>query len=386
VILIAMVTTNLDYIRADIVFKQGEAMRNAGQWDIAIDHYKYASSLNPDEDFYDLWLGAAYLEKATNAPATASILTGNPGLDSMLGLDFVKTYQLNRQDTLTVAQAILEHARDLNPLNTDHTANLARLHRRWADLYTDNPTARQQELETAGNYYTQATILSPHNAQLWNEWATVLISMSDLAKQNNDTAKSDSLLADAQAKLDQSLQLDQQFDQTYLIRAQLARAQGKNDEAEQLLAQALKQNPGNSDAWASNTDMLLQQGNYTEAERVTTSFLQANPNSLPAMRTLARNIYYPQNRLSEAIAMQEQVVQLGASDPNRWDDQRVLAYFLAQTGQTQQALDAAQQALNNAPQDKRADIQALIDQLKAQLSGVTPQPQGLPTPAPTPAP
>jgi regulator of sirC expression with transglutaminase-like and TPR domain len=104
------------------------------------------------------------------------------------------------------------------------------------------------------------------------------------------------------------------------------------------------------------------------------------------MRTLARNIYYPQNRLSEAIAMQEQVVQLGASDPNRWDDQRVLAYFLAQTGQTQQALDAAQQALNNAPQDKRADIQALIDQLKAQLSGVTPQPQGLPTPAPTPAP
>ncbi len=59
----------------------------------------------------------------------------------------------------------------MNPLNTDHSANLARLHRRWADLKAADPAARQQELETAAEYYRQATNLSPNNAQLWNEWA-----------------------------------------------------------------------------------------------------------------------------------------------------------------------------------------------------------------------
>ena len=104
----------------------------------------------------------------------------------------------------------------MNPLNTDHSANLARLHRRWADLKAADPAARQQELETAAEYYRQATGLSPNNAQLWNEWALVSLAMSDQAQQAGDTAKADTYLADAQAKLDHSLELDQQYDQTYL--------------------------------------------------------------------------------------------------------------------------------------------------------------------------
>ncbi len=384
-VLVVMVTTNLNFIRADIVYKQAEAMRSNGQWDIAVDHYKYARELNPNEDFYDLWLGAAFLEKATNASTSApSILTGTSDLNSLLGLDFIKTYQLNQKDTLTVAQAVLEYARQLNPLNTDHTANLARLHRRWADLYASDPAARQKELETAADFYRQATSLSPNNAQLWNEWATVLITMADQARQNNDAASANTYLADAQAKLDHSMQLDQLYDQTYLIAAQLARSEGKTDQAQQLLSQALAENPGNSDAWINSTDLLVQQGNYTDAEKITLAFLQANPNSLPALRTLARNIYYPQNRLSEAIATQQQVVQLDSGDANQWDDERVLAYFLAQVGQLQQALTMAQQALSHAPQDKQAEVKSLVDQLQAQISGA-PQPNTPPAPTPTPA-
>ena len=85
------------------------------------------------------------------------------------------------------------------------------------------------------------------------------------------------------------------------------------------------------------------------------------------LRTLARNIYYPQNRLDEAIAAMQQVLEPGANDANHWDDLRVMAILLAQAGRLQEALPLAQQALEAAPQDQKASIQPLVDQLQTQL-------------------
>jgi hypothetical protein len=47
----------------------------------------------------------------------------------------------------------------------------------------------------------------------------------------------------------------------------------------------------------------------------------------------------------------------------------VTAILLAQTGRLQEALPIAQQALDAAPQEQKAGIQPLIDQLQAQLGG-----------------
>jgi tetratricopeptide (TPR) repeat protein len=274
----------------------------------------------------------------------------------------------------------------LNPLNTDHSANLARLHRRWADLKASDPAARQQELETAAEYYREAISLSPNNAQLWNEWVLITMTMSDLARQTGDAAKADTYLADAQAKLEHSLELDAQYDQTYLLLAQMARAQNKPDEAQRYFEESLKWNAGNEAAWSGAVEQLLQTHNYTDAERLSLAFLEKNPNSLSVLRTLAVKIYYPQNRLSEAMAAMQQVLNAGAGDPNHWDDLRVMAILLAQTGQLEQALPLAQQALAAAPQDQKAGlVQPLVDQLQAQL-GISPQPtQTLPFAQPTPA-
>ena len=384
-VLVLVTSTNLNPIRSDIIYKQAEAIRNSGQLDLAVAHYKRARELNPTEDFYDLWLGAAFLDKAANTQATASILTTVPTIDGLMDLSFEKTYQLNQADSLLAAQTVLEYARALNPLNTDHSANLARLHRRWADLKGADLPARQQELEKAAEYYKQATSLSPNNAQLWNEWALVNISLADTVRQSGNTEQADAYLADAQAKLDHSLELDQLYDQTYLLRGQLARSMGNNEEAQKMFEEAGKLNPGSVDAWGQTLDTLLQSQNYTAAEQSTLDFLSKNPNSLPAMRTLARNIYYPQNRIDEAIAAMQQVMTLNQGDPNRWDDGRVLAIMLAQAGRAQEALQAAQSILDITPEgQQRTEVQGLIDQLQAQL-GISPEPTA-PLPLPTAAP
>jgi tetratricopeptide (TPR) repeat protein len=289
---------------------------------------------------------------------------------------------------------VLTHARELNPLNTDHTANLARLYRRWSDLES-TPQAKHDRLIAASDYYSQATVLSPQNAQLWNEWATVNLSLHDVDQQlANDQAAND--LQKAQSLLDHSLTLDQQYDQTYLIRGQLDRFLGKNDEAITEYQNALKWNPDSADAWGGMTDLYSSTGNYTAVETVTVAFLQTHPNFLPGMRTLVRNVYAPRGRLQEAIDMQQQIVSI-ASDPsnpdaNLWDDYRVLSIVLAQAGRLPEALQAAQNSLSKAPQANQAEVQTLISQIQAQLSAdnvlsntnVLPGPT--PTPSPTPAP
>jgi tetratricopeptide (TPR) repeat protein len=118
----------------------------------------------------------------------------------------------------------------------------------------------------------------------------------------------------------------------------------------------------------------VQTQNYTEAERISLAFLETSPNSPPVLRTLARNIYFPQNRMDEAIALMQQVLQLVPNnDPNRWDDLYATAVFLAQSGRLEEALPLAQQALELTPQEQKANIQPLVEQLQAQL-GVSPQP------------
>jgi tetratricopeptide (TPR) repeat protein len=157
-----------------------------------------------------------------------------------------------------------------------------------------------------------------------------------------------------------------------LIRAQLARSLGQTDEARREYELAMKWNPGSTNAWGGLTEMLVAQGNYTEVETITLAYLSDHPDFLPGLRTLARNVYFPQNRLGEALATQQRVVQLAASDPNLWDDQRVLAILLAQSGQVDLALQTAQQALAGAPEANKAEINSLITQLQGSLGLTSP--------------
>jgi tetratricopeptide (TPR) repeat protein len=378
-VIIGVNGTNLNTIRADTIYKQGDPLRQQGQYDLAIAHFKRTIALAPDEDFYYLWLGASYLEKGTQAQAGPTLISDKTSLSDMLNkLTFVQTAQLSRSDSLTIAKTVLEHARALNPLNTDHTANLARLYRRWADLSTDDPAQRKANLNQAGEYYRQATILSPHNAILWNEWATIYISLGDLARAGGDTATADADIKEAQARLDQSLALDPLFEQTYIYRASLDQSLGKLDAAREEYETALKMIPTASDSFQALDNLLLSQGNFTDTETTTLAYLETHPDYVPALRVLGREVYYRQNRLTDVIQTLQRVAQVAPPDQETWIDNGYLAFAYAQSGQLPQALQAGQAAVGGAPASPPAaqqtflqQLQGLVNQLQAQL-GVSP--------------
>ena len=56
-------------------------------------------------------------------------------------------------------------------------------------------------LAQAGDYYRQATTLSPHNAQLWNEWAIIDFSIYELAARLRDQANANATTLEAQNEL-----------------------------------------------------------------------------------------------------------------------------------------------------------------------------------------
>ena len=123
VVVIAVMTlissTNLRVIHADIAYKLADPFargEDPQQWEYAIELYQRANAYAPSEDYYYLFLGRAYLESARLLQAT----------------DPAQTQSLMEQ-----AKNDLIEAQGLNPLNTDHTANLARLHRFWASIVTD---------------------------------------------------------------------------------------------------------------------------------------------------------------------------------------------------------------------------------------------------------
>ncbi|NHZ72280.1 MAG: hypothetical protein GWP17_04240 [Aquificales bacterium] len=124
-------TSNMNVIQADMIYKRAKPFdQQAGSqgdtalWDIAIAIYDKAIDMTPAEDFYYLFLGRAYLERSAIAEDAAE-----------------------RELLLNEAQERLKEAQGINPLNTDHTANLARLNTRWVEVSQDET---ERETRTSG--------------------------------------------------------------------------------------------------------------------------------------------------------------------------------------------------------------------------------------------
>jgi regulator of sirC expression with transglutaminase-like and TPR domain len=277
----------LRVIRADVYYKHAvfSAQRH-GQYDRAVTFIQRAIALQPQQDFYYLFLGKTWLEKAVRS-------TSGP----------------ERQHLLHEAETALVRARDLHPLHPDHTANLARLHRMWAQQ-SDEPSQRTVHIQAAVAFYDQVTRLSPHNVLLWNEWGTTYVALGDEAQ--------------ARAAYERALALDTTYASTYRHLGDLSRAQGKWSEA----AQA-----------------------YEEA-------VARDRSSIPSYSALGF-VYAKMGRLADAVHASQRVVELAPQDVAA---HRNLALLLQAMGQLPQALAHAKQALELAPPQERAAIEALITQ------------------------
>jgi tetratricopeptide (TPR) repeat protein len=297
--------TNLRIIQADITFKLAAGFNQPGSWPVAIQIYDQANQMAPNEDYYYLLLGRAYLEQARS-------LT-NPAEQSKL---------LNQ-----AAQDLLR-AQTINPLNTDHTANLARLYSLWA-LYIQDPLERQEKALQSDQYFSRATVLSPNNVRLWNEWAYLALQILQQPQQ-------------AQQRLERALQIDPSYDWTYgqLGNIYVNQAEQSQDAAEKtkLLEKAVDY--------------------YTQSLGIPgeTQFKYSFGLALGGVQTQL-------GHFREAIAAYSQALQVTPHSSTAWQVEETLARLYVQTGDLQQGLQHANNALASAPEGEQERLKAFMAQI-----------------------
>ncbi len=300
-------TTNFAGVQADIYYKAGTNYDAAGAWDRSIAAYQRAFDLQPTQDFYALFLGRAYLEagRAVNdAPQRASFLSAS--------------------------QRTLETALKMNPLNTDHSANLARLYRLTSTM-TDVPSDKTARVQKSIEYYGNATRLSPNAAHLRNEWALTYMLADNSAKMRE--------------QLDISINLDSTFAQTYLYMGEYFRVTGNLAQAVDWYLQALARDPAilsdPSGAPLPDSFNVLARPEYlTRTIDAYRAVLTKGPN-LTARLVLAE-LYETSGQPDRARQELEQAVQTSPKDLNA---HLALVNFLSQTGQIEPAVKAMQKLL-----------------------------------------
>ena len=305
--LVMSVLLNLQVIQADIVYKTGLQFDDSGQPQVAIELYRRALALAPGEDYYYLFLGRSYLNATAQEADPAA-----------------------RETLLATAEDQLKAARALNPLNTDHTANLARLNRRWAEMATD-ASQRDLRAQTSNDYYVAAVALSPNNAGLWNEWAALAFQV------RGDTVT-------AQQYLDQSFALDTQFEQTYQLQADLYLTQAQQQAA---------------DPAAQKTLYDKAIATYLRA----IEFGQARANSVSNARVNLATAYAQSGQPQAAIDQYQLLLADRSSGVEPWRLQLAISELYAQLGDMAQARLNAEQALAAAPEADKPTVQTWLDRL-----------------------
>jgi len=239
---------NIRPIRADMIYSQGLAQDAGGNWERAAILYEQAAKMVPYEDYYLLYAGRARLEQAR--------LTQD---------------RTERDRLVQLAIAHLEEARTLSPLNPDHPANLARVYRAWAEGEAD-PARKQERLAQASELYAQAIELSPHNAQLVNEWGLTLSALGDDQR--------------AEELYSQSLELDDQYAMTYLLLSDLRLEQQDWDSAIALLERATELDASSLAGWSRLAYAYAMAERWEEAAEANEKVLQLAPNDFVSLRNL----------------------------------------------------------------------------------------------------
>ena len=300
--------TNIRVIQADIVFKIADPFARSGQWPVAIVIYNRANELAPNEDYYYLFLGRAYLESAKTLQ------------------DIGERNRLMQQ-----AESDLRKAQALNPLNTDHTANLARLYSQWAS-YAATEEERQQRAEKSSEYFSRAVALSRNSAMLWDEWASLFIFVLQQPEE-------------AYTRLNRAEQIDPEYHRTYALLGEyyLRKAMTDNDEATQR----------NHLSQAAN--------NLVKALALPTP---GDPNAKFNYAQMLGSAYVQLGQLQPALDAYLQALDNAPRGADVWKIQETISRLYVQEGDTENALLHMQYALNEAPDDQKERLRAILEQLQ----------------------
>ena len=305
--------SNLRVIQADIAFKMADPFARPGQWPVAIAIYERAIQQAPAEDYYYLFLGRAYLEQARS-------LT-NPAEQDRL---------------ISQAESDLLKAQRLNPLNTDHTANLARLYSLWAAFVQDTPDS-QKRAEKSAEYFGRAVTLSPNNARLWDEWAILYLNVLGQPEA-------------AYERLQRSLEIDPEYDWTLaLLGDYYARqAQAASDPADR----------------ASSYQQAIE--SYSQALELVS--LRDPQNQYNYTLALAA-IYTQMEDFPSAVAIYQNALAVAPNGVDVYRVHETLARIYYQMNDLPNAIGSASLALEQAPDGQKETYQQLLSQLEALQAG-----------------
>lgn len=303
----AAVFSNVRVVQADMAFKTADAFTRPESWPAAIAIYQRAIRLAPGEDYYSLYLGFAYQEYAKTLSEPAA-----------------------RQPVFEKTGDDLRRAQQLNPLNPDHTVNLARLYVLWAS-YSEDSTERRQLALTADEYYATALRLSPKNVRFWNERA--LLTLNTLENPE-----------DAYAMLQQSLQIDPSYDWTYALLA---------DYDENTLAQRYpdqsQQKRDALESAARNYQLALEKGRG-----------KASPATRFNYAVSLGSVQLKLGQLDPAINAYQQALDIYPQAEENWRVLLIIARLYATKPDAALAEEVARKALLLAPEDQKQAIEELL--------------------------
>jgi tetratricopeptide (TPR) repeat protein len=291
----------MNVVRADVYYKQayvnfhntalqtqdrGDPEGADGYFELALLNYDRAISLNPGDDYYLLFRGKGLLERA-DAKAQAAEkdllpLRGENANFSEYAVADANARQAveDRDRAYEQALSALERARAAAPLNTDHTANLARAYKFWGDRTLD-PTRRAERFTKSRAYYDEAIQQSPNNAGLREELATTNYLAGDIPA--------------ALAGISDTLKVDPKYTKPLRLLATIQRERGDFADAERSYQTYVDSRDGRSDAlaWSGLAIVLGKQGKFDEALAANDKVLQLVPNDLDTLRNqvlLARDL------------------------------------------------------------------------------------------------
>ena len=320
-----IVGINVGNVKADMFYKQGLAYDNSGQWPGSIGPYTRAISLAPNEDFYYLFLGRAYMEWAKNRSQFDSVLA--PGQN------------LPATDLLKLSEQALLRAKALNPMNTDHYANLGRLYSWWG---SSDGGGDASKLPLSVQAYETAHRYSPGNAQLWNELGLAYYKAGRYQ--------------DAVDALHGSIAMDDRFALSYFVLGEIQRSESISRaaqdpaagarlaaEAADAYAKAVLLDPSQiyDKDFQSRVDWLSNTQTITPVIVAYQQVLSTTPDSTIASTALGY-IYSSRNNLTGAIAQYEQAVSRQCGD---FYSLQNLATVYNEVGRKADALAAYRKAL-----------------------------------------
>ncbi len=301
---------NIVAIQADMSYKVAQPMDQQRRWDVAIPIYQQAIALAPQQDQYYLYLGRAYLESSTQ---TAD--------------------RIQRETILSVALKELEKARELNPLNPDHSANLGRLAYQWSRTTTD-PNEAKIRIDNANTHFTNALALSPNMPLLWNEAARFDL----IARRDN---------ASALKKIEKSISLDPKFTETYNTLGdywvQIAFEEKDESKRREFYQKAIS---------AYQQSIEVEKFRGVDFQRQISVRV-----SLGAAQKAVGNY-------DAAVAAYQEILKISGANFNIWEVNRALAEVYLEKGDKPSALDYANKALAAAPSETdKAAMRGLIEKI-----------------------